>query len=223
MVESKSLLLGLGGIFLLLIVLRPAFAIFWLERAVRKHKESLTSMYLALTYDDGFGKTFESRFEKKAQYFVKTHCRVRGMSERRAIKYVLRRVRGFAAKRRPRYSPGMNPFEFEACCTSVLREHGWMSWKTAPGQDQGGDVLARKGKLKVVLQCKLSRKKIGNQAVQQVTAARRYYECDIAAVVADSGYTDSAKQLASANSILLLHYSELKNLEYLIRSHFIIL
>jgi len=48
--------------------------------------------------------------------------------------------------------------------------------------------------------------------VQEVIAGREFEKADIAAVVSNSTFTKSAKQLAGAANVLLLHHAELDKL-----------
>jgi restriction system protein len=57
---------------------------------------------------------------------------------------------------------------------------------------------------KMVVQCKLYSSPVGNDAVQQVSAARMHEKADLAAVVALRGYTKSARELAATNNVYLL-------------------
>ena len=64
--------------------------------------------------------------------------------------------------------------------------------------DQGGDVLFSFGGRKFVVQCKRYRETVGNKAVQEAHAAKGFYQCEHAWVVASSDFTPSAHKLASA-------------------------
>jgi restriction system protein len=64
----------------------------------------------------------------------------------------------------------------------------------------------------LVAQCKKYSKPVGNKAVQEVVAGMKYYGANKGAVISTSGFTPSARKLASANNIALIHHSEIKNL-----------
>ena len=55
-------------------------------------------------------------------------------------------------------------------------------------------------------------KPVGNSAVQEVVAGIGYYGANVGVVISNAGYTNSAKKLAEANNIKLIHHSEIKNL-----------
>ncbi|WP_048837871.1 restriction endonuclease [Acetobacter cibinongensis] len=108
------------------------------------------------------------------------------------------------------YSPDMNPFDYERYCARLLRQLGWEAIATSECGDQGADVVASRGNTRIILQCKLYTKAVGNDAVQQVAAARQHYGARYGAVVSNAPYTIPAQQLAKTNKIFLLHHDELQ-------------
>ncbi|WP_312564097.1 restriction endonuclease [Diaphorobacter sp.] len=62
--------------------------------------------------------------------------------------------------------------------------------------DQGADVILLIGGIKIVIQAKRYTGVVGNAAVQEVFAAKEYYEADYAMVVTNSRYTQAACTLA---------------------------
>jgi restriction system protein len=114
------------------------------------------------------------------------------------------------------FSNSMTSAQFEHFCASELRQVGWTARVTQQSRDQGADVIAELGHLRVVIQCKLYGQPVGNKAVQEVAAARAHQRAPIGVVVSNNSYTSDAKQLATTNGILLLHYSDLRNLQNLL-------
>ena len=110
------------------------------------------------------------------------------------------------------YDPDMDPFEYEHYCSSIFRNNGWDSKATQGSSDQGVDVIAKKGDIKLVAQCKKFTKAVGNKAVQEIVAGIKYYQADIGIVIAPNGFTKSAEKLAAANKIKLIHHSQIKDL-----------
>ena len=86
------------------------------------------------------------------------------------------------------------------------------------GRDQGVDVVAEKGSIRVVVQCKLYARPVGNKSVQEVAAARAHEQASYGLVVTNNRYTTAAEQLAATNGILLLHYRDLHNLDDILSS-----
>ncbi|MFC7735490.1 restriction endonuclease [Roseomonas sp. GCM10028921] len=115
-----------------------------------------------------------------------------------------------AARARPEVAkPTLTPREFEQHCADALAARGWSVTVGRGSGDQGVDVLARKAGRKVVLQCKLYARPVGNKAVQEALAGRGYAGADGAAVVSNAPYTASAHALAARVGVLLLHVSDL--------------
>ena len=99
--------------------------------------------------------------------------------------------------------------DFEQYCMEELRRQNWRARPTAASGDQGADIVAEHKGRAVVFQCKYHSAPIGNKAVQEVAAARHYYQAQAACVVSNQDYTRSARALAAMNNVFLIHYSEL--------------
>lgn len=69
--------------------------------------------------------------------------------------------------------------------------------------DQGADLIVCGPNAKIVIQAKYYSGKVGNTAVQEVTAAKSYYQADVSVVVTNSEYTDSARSLAEKTDTVL--------------------
>jgi restriction system protein len=100
--------------------------------------------------------------------------------------------------------------DFEQYCMEELRRQNWRARPTAASGDQGADIIAEHKGRAVVFQCKYHSAPIGNKAVQEVAAARQYYQAQAACVVSNQAYTRSARALAAMNNVFLIHYSELQ-------------
>ena len=90
-----------------------------------------------------------------------------------------------------------------------MRLHLWMFVRRiGRSGDFGGDIIAR-GFLfsKIVVQCKSYRRPVGVRAVQEVCAAKLYYNASRAAVATNSTFTKQAKELAKRCGVELWeHY-----------------
>jgi restriction system protein len=104
---------------------------------------------------------------------------------------------------------GLDPLEFEHYCADMLRSSGWDVRVTLASGDQGIDLIAIRGNVKAVFQCKKYSQPVGNGAVQEIIAGKHFEQAHIAAVVSNSTYTQSAKQLATTTGVHLLHFTEL--------------
>ena len=104
----------------------------------------------------------------------------------------------------------LDPIQFEHFCADILRNCGWDARVTQASGDQGVDVIATRDNVKAVLQCKKYSQPVGNAAVQEIIAGKQFEQADIAVVVSNNSYTQSAKQLANVAGVHLLHYAELE-------------
>lgn len=111
-----------------------------------------------------------------------------------------------------RFSANMDPLDYERFCASLLRQAGWQAHPTPPGADQGTDIIAEQNNIRLVIQCKLYSRPVGNKAVQEIFTARQHRQAHYAAVVSNAGYTRPARQLAHATGVHLLHHSQLSTL-----------
>jgi hypothetical protein len=101
------------------------------------------------------------------------------------------------------------PLQFERRCAELLRRAGWAAKTTKGSGDQGGDVLAERNRIRLVVQCKLYTRPVGNKAVQEVFAAKHHYKARLAAVVSNQPYTPGAMAIARSTGVFLLHISDL--------------
>ncbi|MBQ2768053.1 MAG: restriction endonuclease [Clostridia bacterium] len=98
----------------------------------------------------------------------------------------------------------MSGIEFENEAKMILKEIGFSNVNlTKMSGDCGADILAEKDYATYVIQCKRYETKVGNDAVQQVYAAKKYYDKDIAVVITNSHYTEAAKMMAEQMSVRL--------------------
>jgi hypothetical protein len=110
------------------------------------------------------------------------------------------------------YSDDMDPYDYEHLCAEEFKKNKWDAEATQGSSDQGVDVIAKKDTRTLVAQCKRFMKPVGNKAVQEIVAGMKYYEATEGVVIAPNGYTNSAKNLAEANNIKLIHHSEINSL-----------
>lgn len=117
----------------------------------------------------------------------------------------------------PKFYQKMTPREFEYYCAEILVQHKWIAHVTQASRDQGIDVIAEKNGMRIIIQCKKYTKPVGNFAVQEVAAALAYKNAHRGIVVATSGFTSAAIELAECNNILLLDYRDLSKIDKLLR------
>jgi restriction system protein len=116
----------------------------------------------------------------------------------------------------PQFRDNMSPEEFEHYCAAVLRGAKWRAHVTPASGDQGVDIVAEKRGRRIVVQCKMYSKPVGNRAVQEVVAGVAHAEAERGVVVTTVGYTPAAAALAASNNVLLLHHAELHRIDRLL-------
>lgn len=197
--------------------------------AINEHLSSLVRRRAQLVRPDAYGKPRLENWAKEINYFVDEHITPR-LTPREHWAFIRENQTSIVtaihirvekeAKKNPAFlafSDDMTPGEFESFCADELRRAGWNARVTLQSRDQGVDVIAEKDRIRVVLQCKLYARPVGNKAVQEAAAARAHEQANFGIVVTNHRYTQDAEQLASTNNILLLHFTDLQNLDALIR------
>lgn len=102
------------------------------------------------------------------------------------------------------YVDGMEGHEFEYYCAKLLEKNGFIDVNVTRGSgDQGVDIIAIKDDIKYAIQCKNYASKLGNTPIQEVSAGKVYYNCDVGVVLTNSTFTPGAIELAKANNIRL--------------------
>lgn len=93
--------------------------------------------------------------------------------------------------------------DFEEFIAKLLGKYGYSTRLIKDSHDYGADVIAEKGGIQYAIQCKYWQNSVGIDAVQQVCAAKHYYNRDKSVVVTNNKFTKQAKELAQANRVLL--------------------
>ncbi|WP_125702929.1 restriction endonuclease [Lacticaseibacillus daqingensis] len=103
--------------------------------------------------------------------------------------------------------------EFEHFCAYLLRRNGFKHIQvTQLAGDQGVDIIAKKKKKTIGFQCKRYTGFVGNKAVQEVWTGHNFYKLDEAAVITNSEFSDSAKELAEDLGVMLIDRPRLRRL-----------
>jgi len=104
----------------------------------------------------------------------------------------------------------MNGLEFESFVALIFSKMGYQIEVTKASGDQGIDVVATKGDKKIGVQAKCYSSTVGNSAIQEAVAGKAFYKLDKVIVATNNFFTDSAKQLAQANDVVLWDRNMLK-------------
>jgi len=197
---------------------------------INQHIKVLSLKYKQTVVYDDYGNIFYDKWALEVDYFI-THVLAKQTEIRRLLEAeelisgypsrsdVEKRIMDIvqlyeqqtdAVHPKNRDVELLSPIEFEHYCSDILKKNGWQARVTQTSGDQGVDIIAKYDNVNVAFQCKKYSSPIGNKAVQEIIAGKKFVQADIAAVVSNSRYTSSAKQLANVTGVYLLHYSELR-------------
>lgn len=102
--------------------------------------------------------------------------------------------------------------DFEKFLKELFLRLGYHVALTQQTRDQGADLIIEKELVKIVVQAKFYGSTVGNKAVQEVIAAKSYYDADSCMVVTNNTFTSSAYELAKANKVRLVDGDELNSM-----------
>ncbi|MBD7969568.1 restriction endonuclease [Paenibacillus gallinarum] len=104
----------------------------------------------------------------------------------------------------------MNGHEFEQLISLLFTKMGYSTTVTKGSGDQGVDVIAEKDGRKYGVQAKCYSSAVSNKAIQEVTAGLNHYKLEKGLVITNNFFTDSARELAHSNNIVLWDRNILK-------------
>lgn len=189
--------------------------------------DALSRKRLQLIKKDAYGKQIFDKWYEEIGYFIANHIEPKILpdeikyftDQRVALGMFIDRMAAENAEKNlvyRQFREDMTPSEYETFCAEALKSGGWDARVTMQSRDQGVDVVAEKDGLRVVLQCKFYARPVGNKAVQEIVAARNHEQADYGVVVSNNRYTEAAEQLAKTNNILLIHHTDLVNIDTII-------
>ena len=95
----------------------------------------------------------------------------------------------------------MTGWEFERWLEQFFKRVGFDVKRTPYRGDFGADFVLTWNGVKIVVQAKRSRRPVGVSAVQEVVAAKAYYDCEQAMVVTNGYFSEQAIILARGNGV----------------------
>jgi hypothetical protein len=99
----------------------------------------------------------------------------------------------------------MSGLQFEQFLEDVFQVLGYPEVvRTRASGDQGVDLIIGDDKERIAIQTKLYQEPVGNKAVQEAFAGMAHYRCDRCAVITNSSFTKSAKELAVSTGCKLI-------------------
>ena len=103
----------------------------------------------------------------------------------------------------------MTGWEFERWLEALFLRLGFRVERTPFRGDYGADFVLTWSGVRIAVQAKRSSRLVGVQAVQQVVAARAFYDCELSMVVTNSYFTEQAMLLARKNHVRIRHRDDL--------------
>jgi restriction system protein len=192
------------------------------KAAAQQHMRTLWGKWKQLTYVDDYGNFIDDSWRQEVRYFVETviapqlpfdPVTFESDKEQAAytvgyevLEYEMALDEASVDAPSDEYSAQMSGVEFELMVERILSSAGAKVTRTPVSGDQGVDLLAECRGLTIAIQCKRCATRIGNKAVQEVSAGRAYYSADRAWVVSDAPFTKSARQLAGSLDVELIQY-----------------
>ena len=123
------------------------------------------------------------------------------------------KVTAESISQKPQLFANLDHADFEKLICRLFDAMGYKVEHIGHPKDQGGDIIINRGSERIVIQAKrYIDRMVGNDAVQEVVAARNYYNCNGAIVIASSDFTPEAIALARANNTQLINKKELQML-----------
>jgi restriction system protein len=191
-----------------------------LEAIIERDFKVVSSAYRNSVTTNAFGKKNYNKFAPQLEEHIKDNSKILDRLEKEYetdVEFIDGMVDLIEKKLKKSdikfdYSDDMDPYDYEHLCAEEFNKNKWDAKATQGSSDQGVDVIAQKSDWTLVAQCKRFAKPVGNKAVQEVVAGMNYYEANEGVVIAPNGFTNSAKNLAKANNIKLIHHSEISSL-----------
>jgi HJR/Mrr/RecB family endonuclease len=116
-------------------------------------------------------------------------------------------------KKEPQKFANLTGVEFEKLIYRLATAMGYSAEWIGKSGDQGGDLIANRDGGRLLIQAKCYRNwSTGNEAVQQVVAAMKIYDCNEAVVITTSYFTPEAITLAKVNNVELISKEKLQGM-----------
>lgn len=108
----------------------------------------------------------------------------------------------------------MSGFEFEDYLGSLFSRYGFIAEGLPYSNDYGADLILDWNSKKITIQAKRYdvNNKVSLGAVQEIVAANNYYKGDLAVVITNSYFTNSALNLAQENGVCLIDRDDLERI-----------
>ena len=98
----------------------------------------------------------------------------------------------------------MAGIELENYIEALFQRDGYQTKGTPRTGDYGVDLIAIKNKQRIAVQCKRYKSSIGQEAIREVYAGMKQYNCTIGVVITNSHFTKHAATLAATTQCILI-------------------
>lgn len=97
----------------------------------------------------------------------------------------------------------MDGEEFEQFLKAHFEKQGYSVKTTPKSNDYGADLICQKGGIKMAVQAKRYKGKVGIAAVQQILGGMNHYSCNVGMVATNSYFSSNAWVLAKKSNVTL--------------------
>jgi restriction system protein len=200
-----------------------------IQKEISKHRNSLITQRERMVLVDAYGSDDDKNWmNHEIPYFIEKQIVPKLSEEERELlrisksKYVTM-IDATARQKRSghrtsygiksaEFNKDMTGVEYEEFCKDLFEIAGYQVTRTPQSGDQGVDLIVRKQRREIAVQCKRYSRPVGNKAIQEISAGLQYYDLLDGCVLTNATYTPSAKRLAKKLKIKLLHHSQIKDL-----------
>jgi hypothetical protein len=122
--------------------------------------------------------------------------------------------RNCKSKPKPEAFNELSGIDFEVYLAEFLKNFGFENIAGTPTVgDQGADLLATKNGRRIAIQAKRYKGCVGNDAVQEIVGALKFYKADEGWVITTGTFTTSARTLAQVNGVRLIDGTDLQTFQ----------
>ena len=191
-----------------------------LNAALDKNEAIVVRRFRAAYVKDEYGNVVKDKRDEEVDRFL-AGAKLVTKSKKHDIKKIRQYIKRWTTKRTRALDQADtvpdNGHDFEHWVAARLKGAGWTASVTQASGDDGVDVIAERGGLRVAVQCKRFKGSVGNKAVQEVYSGMKHMQLDRSAVITTGKYTKAAQDLASTTGVLLLREHDIPHMWDLLR------
>lgn len=166
----------------------------------RKSKKELNSVYVLLII--ALFIIIYKSFESTAIVFISATVVIIALLGTKILLYKLKENR--LKNSGIRDIDQMDGYQFEYYLNELFKANGYKSKVTKARGDYGADLILKKNRVTIAVQAKRYSKAVGIKAIQEIAAAKSFYNADKAWVVTNNTFTKQAVTLAQSLDVELI-------------------